>query len=83
MPKRKLKGMSERVKRLKNRQRMRDARQQQPIPSDESDQPLEHSTTSCGVVEGAGSAPLGCVPRQVSMGFSLKEEKPLASVLIT
>nr|XP_034331690.1 transcription initiation factor TFIID subunit 11-like [Crassostrea gigas] len=78
MAKRKRKGMSERDRRLKNRQRMRNTRQQEQISSDESDQPFENSATSRGEVEGAVSAPLGCVPGQVSMGFPLKEEKPLA-----
>ncbi|XP_034322352.2 uncharacterized protein [Magallana gigas] len=77
MPKRK--GMNERVRRLKNRQRMRDARQQQPIPSgDSTEQPYQSSASSCGEVDGAVSAPLGYLPGQVSMGFPLKEEKPLA-----
>ncbi|XP_065942067.1 uncharacterized protein [Magallana gigas] len=78
MPKRKLKGKSERASRLKYRQRMREARQQKQIPSDEPNQTLENSATSCEVVDGAVSAPLGYYPGQVSMGFPLKEEKPLA-----
>ena len=71
--------MTERVRRLNNRQRMRDARQQQPIPSgDLGEQPLQNSATSLEAVEGAAIAPLGNLPRKVSMGFPLKEEKPLA-----
>ena len=69
--------INEYAKRLKNKQRMREKRQKQAIPTDVSrDQSFQESTVSCVTVDGAVSAPPGNFPGQVPMGFP--QTKPLA-----
>ena len=64
------------AKRLKDRQRKREERLRKTSPDDIS----ADNTVPRGSVDGAVAAPPSAFLGQVSMGFPLKEEKPLARV---
>ena len=79
MPKKK--AVNANTRRLKDKLRKREKRLQKSSSSATShDEMSTESTVSCGSVDGADSAPPSNFLGQVSMGFPLKEEKPLARV---
>nr|XP_022331917.1 uncharacterized protein LOC111129740 [Crassostrea virginica] len=79
MPKRK-KGGNDREKRMRNRERMREKRRKAVTDDGLSHPDVLNSTVPCGTVDEAFTASPSNVLGQVSMGFPLKEEKPLARV---
>ena len=79
MPKRK--QVCANAKRLKDKLRKREERLKKSSPTVTStDQMSADSSVPCGSVDGAVVAPPGIFLGKVSMGFPLKEEKPLARV---
>nr|XP_022310999.1 uncharacterized protein LOC111116305 [Crassostrea virginica] len=79
MPKRK-KGGNDREQRKRNRERMREKRRKAVTDDGLSHPDVLNSTVPCGTVDEAITASPSNVLGQVSMGFPLKEEKPLARV---
>ncbi|XP_078330659.1 uncharacterized protein LOC111107339 [Crassostrea virginica] len=79
MPKRK-KGGNDREKRERRREQMREKRRKAATDDGLSHSDVMESTVPCGTVDEAVTASPSNVLGQVSMGFPLKEEKPLARV---
>ncbi|XP_078322091.1 uncharacterized protein LOC144621925 [Crassostrea virginica] len=79
MPKRK-KPVYGNQSRVKERERKRLARQKAKTADVTTDPPAVDSSVPRGSVDGAVTAPLSNFLGQVSVGFPLKEEKPLARV---
>nr|XP_022298213.1 uncharacterized protein LOC111107339 [Crassostrea virginica] len=79
MPKRK-RGANEWQKRKRHREQMREKRRKAATDDGLSHSDVLESTVPCGTVDEAVTASPSNVLGQVSMGFPLKEEKPLARV---
>eukprot|EP00105_Crassostrea_gigas_P011512 XP_011427210.1 PREDICTED: uncharacterized protein LOC105328139 [Crassostrea gigas] len=78
MPKKR--AVNSRLKRQKDRERKRQARQKPATQDVQVDQPVTESSVPCGAEEEAVSASPSNFLGHGSMGFPPKEEKPLARV---
>ena len=79
MPKRKKRG-NEWQQRKRARERMRERRRNDQTDDGLAPHDVLKTSVPCGTVDEAVMASPSNVLGQVSMGFSLKEEKPLARV---